>query len=347
MIYLVSSGGLGSQSTGGTPASDGGAAPAENTVKLVGAPCTQGTTLTSSVVRRYTEVAQTTQNITILQNGVLKGTIAHGSTTTVQSGTNGDSLDLFVGLESTTFYPRHFTGKIDTCTASATTGDAQFFTEANDASVGGSKIVYADEAGLFSESPNKLVQIDTAPTVLITNDGQSNQNNGATPSSNDGGKNLTIGTGSSGAVTIKLSPSANTGWGVNGNVLACQFPSAVYDSVTPLKVQIVNGEILSETDVKPSNTRYPLIQSNNTVKAYKFPGLDARKTGDLYFNIKATADANHDPAGVLDRINCTIADTSYYQKQNSGEYVLDIENRDTNVDLGGANTVYDFEIGVA
>lgn len=342
-IWLYS-GGVPTQSgtdSGGTQQQSG------NTVEIVGAPCTQGTTLTSSVVRRYTDAAQSSENVTILQNGVLKGTITHGSTTTVQSGVNGDTLDLYVGLESTTFYPRHFQGKISTCTASATTGDSMYFTEVNDATVGGTKVTYSDATGLFAVAPNKLVQIDTAPAISVVNDGQANQNNGATPATSIGGQaNLTIGQGGSGSVTVKLSPSANTAWGALGNILECQFPQAVYDSANPIIVT-VDGSVAPETNVKSSSQIYPLIAANSTIKAFKFPALDARKTGDKTFSMKFTADANHDPSGVGDRINCTIADVSYYQRQNDGAYVLDIENRDANTDLGGANTVYDFEIGVA
>lgn len=316
-----------------------------STVQIVGAPCTQATTLTVSTVRRYTEVAQTGENATILQNGVLKGTFAHLGTTTVQSGANGDNLELFPGLQSTTFYPRHFKGKITTCTGAATTGDVQYFTEVNDATVGGAKITYNDADGIYSASPNKLVQIDTSPTITIVNDGQANQNTGGQGQGT--GSNLTIGTGGSGSVTVKLSPGANSGWGVNGNVLACQFPAAVYDSANPLIVTVPGSGVLQPASITPSSTRYPLINANNTVKTYQFPGIDSRKTGDLTFSVKPTADQNHDPAGANDRINCTLADVSYYQKQNSGAYVLDIENRDTNVELGGANTVYDWEIGVA
>ena len=332
------------QSGAGTPPAT---TPPANTVTLVGAPCTQSTTLTSSIVRRYTEAAQTTQNITILQNGVLKGTIAHASTTTVQSGPNADLLDLYAGLESTTFYPRHLKGKLTTCTGSATTGDASFADQSSvDAnSELGAPIAYSDATGIFSVSPNKLVQIDTTPTITIVNDGQANQNTGGQGQST--GFNLTIGAGGSGSVTVKFSPSSNVGFGVMGNALVCQFPQAVYDSANPLTVTVPGTGVLAESSLKPSSQTYPLIAANNTIKSYKFPGMDSRKTGDISFSIKATADANHNPAGANDRVNCTVADGSYYQKQNTGQYVIDIENRDTNVDLSGKHSVYDFEIGVA
>ena len=330
----------GTQSVPPAGGSDGSQAPSGNTVTIVGAPCTQATTLTSSVVRRYTEVAQTTENATIIQNDVLRGTFAHGGTTTVQSGANGDTLEIFPGLQSTTFYARHLKGKITTCTGSATTGDGQYFKEVDDATPGGAKISYMDETGIYSNSPNKLVQIDTAPTITIVNDGQASQNTGRD------GQNLTIGAGGSGSVTVKFSPSANAGWGINGNVLACQFPSAVYDSANSVIVT-VNGAVAPEAVKTPSSNQYPLIAANNTVKVYKFPGIDSKKTGDLSFSMKFTAAQNNNPSGVLDRINCTMFDTNFYQKQNSGEYVLDTENRDTSVDLGGANTNWDWEVGVA
>lgn len=318
---------------------------AANTVKIVGAPCTQATTLTSSIVRRYTEVAQTAQNVTILQNNVLKGTIAHASTTTVQSGVNGDTLELFPGLESTTFYPRHFKGVITTCTGSATTGDAQYFTEVDDETVGGPKIKY-DGIGAngvanikFAPSPNKLVQIDTAPTITVENLGQASQNTGRA------GQNLTIGAGGSASVRVKYSVTINTGYGVNGNILACQYPSAVYDATNPIVVTM-DGANLDESSVKPSLIQYELIAGNNTIKAFKFPGMDGTKRGDYEFTAKATAATNNNPSGILDRINCTLADVSIYQREKDGAYVLDIEDRDQNTDLGGSKTTYDFEVGV-
>lgn len=335
-LFPASAGSGGTGTGGGT-----GAGTSTSTVTVVGAPCTQSTTLTVSTVRRYTEVAQTAQNATILQNSVLKGTIAHGSSTTVQSGSNADELEIFPGLQSTTFYPRRMKGKLTTCTGSATTGD-QSFVEVDDTTPGGAKIKYGDDTGLFVKSPNKLVQIETAPTITIVNDGQADSQ---TDLNQVSGENLSIGSGASGSVTVKYSPSANVGWGIHGNVLACQYPSGTYDPTNPIRVT-VNGAVLDEADVKPSSTVWALIQSNNTVKSFKFPGIDARKTGDLLFSVKMTADPNDDPASILDRINCTIADVSYYQKQNTGAYVLDIENRDTNVDLGGANTISDFVIGV-
>ncbi len=339
---------LGSQSSTPQAAGEGasgGAAPTGNTVTVVGAPCTQSTTLTGSLVRRYTEAAQTAENVTIRQNGVLKATVAHAGTTTVQSGPNADDLELFPGLESTTFYPRHFKGKLNTCTAAATTGDPSFV-EVNDETPGGAKISYVDETGLSSKSPNKLVQIDTVPTITIVNDGQADQNTGGQGQGT--GFNLTIGSGGSGSVTVKFSPGAEAGWGIHGSILACQFPSAVYDASNPLTVTMITGGsgVLPLADKAPSNTVFPLIGANNTVKAFRFPGIDAKRTGDVSFTLKLLADGNHNPGGGLDRVNCTTADVGIYQKK-SGEYVLDVENRDTNVDLAGKNTVYDFEVGVA
>ena len=342
-LLVGQSGSTGQSASGGT--ADGAqATPAANTVQIVGAPCTQSTTLTASVVRRYTDVAQTAQNVTILQNGVYKSATAHAGTTTIQSGPNADLLDLYPGLQTSdgqalTFYPRHLKGKLTTCTGSATTGDASFV-EVDDETPGGEKVKYTETSGLYAAAPNKLTQIETAPTITIVNDGQATQNTGRD------GQNLTIGAGGSGSVTVKLSPSANVGWGVNGNILACQFPSSVYDAANPVTVT-VNGKTADPADKQPSLIAYPLIGANNTVKAYKFPGLDSKKTGDLTFSLKFSANSNNNPAGNLDRINCTIADVSYYQRERDGAYVLDIEDRDQNLDLGGANTVYDFEIGVA
>jgi len=323
-----------------------GQQPADTVVKVVGAPCTQATTLTSSIVRRYTEVAQTTQNATILQNGVLLGTIAHGSTTTVQSGANGDELVIFPGLASTTFYPRKFKGKLTTCTGSATTGDPSFV-EVDDVTPGGVKVKYSDETGLFAKSPNKLVQIDIAPTITVVNDGQADAQQGQVVNDGAAGfENLTIGSGGTGSVTVKFSPAANTGWGINGNILSCQFPSGTYDSQNPIAVNVVGQGALVTSDINPSTTLYPLYQANNTVKSFQFPGIDAKKTGDVIFTVKMTASSDDNPAGALDRINCSTADVSYYQKQSNGQYLLDVENRDTSADLGGNNAVYDFVIGV-
>lgn len=320
----------------------GAPAPAQtpaNTVILVGAPCTQSTTLTSSVVRRYTEAAQTTENVTILQNGILRGTTAHGSTATVQSGVNGDTLDLYPGLQSTTFYSTHLKGKLATCTGATTTGDPQF-NVVNDPSVGGAGITYTD-------TPNHLTQIDTAPTFTIINDDTFTSNTGGQGQGT--GANETIGSGGTGSVTVTVRPSGNqVGIGaIGGNILACQYPSTVYDASQGVRAVDALGKDFPASSVVPSSTNYVLIGSNNTVKAWKIPAIDGNQQAIFKMQLILKADNNHNPAGALDRINCTLADTNYYQKQNGGAYVLDIENRDTNVDLGGANTNYDFEVGVA
>src|SRR3990167_839909 len=343
-VYLAFSSGLiggsASQAATGTGA-DSGSVPAGNIVQVVGAPCTQATTLTASVIRRYTEAAQTAQNVTILQNGNLRATVAHGSTTTVQSGANGDTLDLFPALQATTFYARHLQGKLTTCTGSATTGDASF-KEVDDPTVGGAKVTYSEASGIFASATNKVVQMDTAPTISVTNPTESNSQTGTNELS---GNNLTIGTGGTGSVKVNIQPTINTGWGINGNVLVCQFPSAMYDSVNPL-VPSVNGATLDSTETKLSSNNYALIAANSTVRAWKMMGIDGRKNSQIDLDMRIYADVNHDPASLIDRINCTVADTNFYQKQQTGAYVLDIENRDTSADLGGANTVYDFVIGV-
>lgn len=343
LVYLVFSGGIGgsggTQSAGGAASGSGAPASSGNTVTLVGAPCTQSTTLTASVVRRYTEVAQTAQNVTVLQNGVLKGTIAHGGTTTVQSGPNGDSLDLYPSFDNdATFYTQHLKGKLETCTGSATTGDAAF-KFVKDESVGGAGIDYSD-------FPNKVIQIDTAPTISVQNDDPNQVNDGNTAGT-AGAANLTMGQGSQNSVTVTFRPTYNTGIGpIGGNILACQFPSAVYDSANPL-VASMNGAPLEASSSNPSSTLYPLIGANNTVKSWKVSGIDGRLQTKVSFGLTVKANSNNNPTGHLDRINCTMFDTDYYQRQSDGKYVLDIENKDTNSDLGGANSNFDFVVGVA
>src|SRR3990167_4549025 len=232
VIWLISSGTLGGKTQATAPAPSGNAADTSNmatsTVKVVGAPCTQSTTLTASVIRRYTDVAQTAQNVTIYQNGVLKGTIAHGGTTTVQSGTDGDMLDLFPALDkSTTFYSRHLTGKITTCTGSATTGDSKYFKEVPQSEDLGIGVVIGSALN-FADYPNKVVQMDTTSSgnlFSIVNDGQASTNTGGQGQST--GANLTIGSGGSGSVTITIRAGSKTALAANGGVMACQFPQAV------------------------------------------------------------------------------------------------------------------------
>lgn len=330
---------------------------AENTIKIVGAPCTQATTLTSSVIRRYTDVAQTAENVTVVQNGVLRGTIAHGGTTTVQSGPNGDKLDLYPAFDrSATFYARHLRGTLGTCTGSATSGDAAFNEVPREDDLGDNvklgKPIRFEGALVY---PNKVMQIDTtanADLFSIVNDGQANQNTGGQGQGT--GANLTIGSGGSGSVTITFRPGYNLAIGPNGNVLACQLTQAVYQTEAPLSVTYA-GTSLEATDTKPSSTNYPLVNANNTVKAFAFPGVDGRATPTVTIQLTARADSNHNPSGTNDRINCTIFDSDFYQRQKDGKYVLDIENRDVNDNLGRGGTggtvvttpEASFEIGVA
>lgn len=354
-VWMFSTGNFGGTSQQATGTAGGAAPPsasAGNTVTVVGAPCTQSTTLTASVVRRYTDVAQTAQNVTIYQNGVLKGTIVHGGTTTVQSGTDGDKLDLYPALDrSTTFYSRHLRGKITTCTGSATTGDAQYFKEVPQSEDLGNGVVIG--AGLsFSDYPHKVVQMDTTASstlFAIVNDGQATVNTGRD------GNNLTIGAGGSGSVTITVRGGSKSAIGANGNVLACQYPQAVYKADTPM-AWTLNDVPLAKTETKPSSQNFVLIGSNNTVSAFAFPTINgetnpvSRLVGVFY------ADSNHNPQpSALDRINCTIFDAERYTRQSDGKVVLDIENRDTNDNLGlggngaliNSNPDPSFEIGVA
>lgn len=339
-------------SVGNTAAASSSVAPT-NTVQIVGAPCTIATTLTSSVVRRYTDVAQTGQNVTLyvttpISNGangytfvgaspVLKGTFAHGGTTTVQSGPNAQLIDAYIAFDkSTTFYVRHLRGKFDTCTGAGSTGDTVFQPVAASEDLGDNVILGKEIDQNYL--PNKVLQMDTTSNsnlFSIVNDGQANQNNGF----GGGGGNLTIGTGSSGSVTVTFRPGYNLAIGPRGNVLACQFPQAVYLADAPISVSIDGVGVLADTPTKPSTSNYPLINANNTVRAFALPGIDGRATPVQTWHMTFRASANNNPQNNgLDSINCTIFDSNYYTRQRDGKVVLDIENRDTNDNLGLGGT---------
>ena len=132
---------------------------------------------------------------------------------------------------------------------------------------------------------------------------------------------------------------------IGGNIVSCQFPSAIYDATTPISISI-DGQTLSEADKNPSSQQFVLYQANNTVRSFKFPGIDGRTNPVVKGNVIVRADSNHDPASFIDRVNCTVFDTDYYKRQSDSKWVVDTENRDTSADLGGANTVSDFVIGV-
>lgn len=323
----------GSGSTGSTGSSTSG------TLNVV-SDCTQSTTLSGSVLRLYTDATLSSENITVYQNGIERATISNGGTTTVQSGAkNADLLDIYPALQSTTYYANHFQGKLGTCTGAATTGDSQFKVVV-DPSPGGARVTSADSV------PNKVLAMGTTSTsITITNDGQSNAQDG---SGNQAGnfENLSIGAGATGSVAIQFKVPTNEAWGpIGGNIMACQYPSAIYDATNPIAVT-VNGQALTAAEKNPSSQQFILSQSNNTVKSFKFPGIDGRLTPVVSGNIVVKADTNHDPASLIDRINCTVFDTNYYKRQVDGKWVLDTENRDTNADLGAANSIMDFVIGV-
>jgi len=308
----------------------------DSVIKVVGGTCAQGTTLTNTLRRRYTEASASGENTTVFANGARLAIVGGGGgTTTVQSGTGGQELDLYVAEDlSTTYYTQHAKGKITECTAAASTGEDKYFKLVKDSSPGGEGITYSD-------APAKLILIaDTAVTIDITNDGQSNAQSGTNELT---GENLSIGTGGTGSVTLGFKVPYNTGWGaIGGNILACQYPSAVYDSANPI-IFTVGGKVLESADVSVPSQRFVLIQNNNTVKTWKFPGIDGRLTPTIPGSAIIRASSNNDPQSILDRFNCTTFDTDYYQKQ-TGEFVVDIVNRDTNADLGGANTLFDFVI---
>lgn len=328
------------QSTGGNAGAvaGGSAVTPVNTVTVVGAPCALGTTLTNNLKRRYTEASLTAENSTVFTNGARASVVGGNSgTVTVQSGVNSQALDIYHAEDlSTTYYTQHVKGKITECAAAAVTGEEKYFKFVQDSSPGGAAVSYSD-------SPHKLIAIADGVTIDIVNDGQANAQTNANEVS---GENLSLGTGGTGSVSLTFKVDYNEGWGViGGNIMACQFPSAVYDAATPL-IPTVAGQSLSEASVTVPSQIFPLINSNNSVKAWKFPGIDGRLTPSVAGSMILRASSNNDPQSLADRVNCTVFDTDYYQKQADGALVLDIINRDTNANLGGANTIFDFVIGV-
>lgn len=345
LILVVQSGALSSflpaQSSGGSAGASGGsAATSGNTVTVVGAPCTQGTTLSNNLRRRYTEASLTSENSTVFGNGARLAILSgNAGTTTVQSGVNGQDIDIYYAEDvSATYYTQHAKGKITECTSAASTGEDKYFKLVKDSSP-------ADPADriAYSEAPHKLVAIADGVTIDITNDGQANAQSGTNEVT---GENLSVGTGGTGSVTLKFKVDYNEGWGViGGNIMACQFPSSVYDSANPI-LFTVGGKKLEDASVSVPSSRFVLYQSNNTVKTWKFPSIDGRLTPAVDGSAVIRASSNNDPLSILDRFNCTVFDTDYYQTQSDGKFVLDIVNRDTNADLGGANTIFDFVVGV-
>lgn len=342
--YLVYSNGLipgfgpAASTAPGAGTGSSGSTGSTNTLNI-NSDCTQGTTLTGNILRLYTDATLTSENSTVYVGGSELKTIGNGGTTTVQSGKNGQTLELYPALYSTTYYANHFTGKLATCTAGASTADPQF-TVVKDESPGGAGVTQAQVS-------NKVYLISTGVTTTITNDGQSNSQDGNLNIGSGGGfENLSIGTGSTGSVQFQFKVPSKEAWGpIGGNIMSCQFPSAVYDATTPISITVA-GQTLAAADKNPSSQQFVLYQANNTVKSFKFPGIDGFANTIISGAAVIKADQNHDPSMAGDRINCTVFDTNYYKRQVDGKWVVDTENRDTNADLGGANTNFDFVIGV-
>ena len=326
-------------STGGTPTTGSSGSTGTTNTLNIASDCTQGTTLTGNILRLYTDALLTSENTTVYVDGAELKTIGNGGTTTVQSGKNGQTLELYPALYSTTYYANHFKGQLATCTAGASTADSQF-TVVKDDSPGGAGVSVAQVS-------NKVYFIADNVGVTITNDGQSNAQDGTGNIGSAGGfENLSISQGSSGSVQMQFKVDFNEAYGpIGGNIIACQFPSAIYDATNPISITVA-GQTLSASDKNPSSQQFVLYQANNTVKSFKFPGIDGRATPIVPGSVVLKADQNHKPASFIDRVNCTVFDTDYYKRQVDGKWVVDIENKDTNADLGGANSIFDFVIGV-
>ena len=326
-------------STGGTPTTGSSGSTGTTNTLNIASDCTQGTTLTGNILRLYTDALLTSENTTVYVDGSELKTIGNGGTTTVQSGKNGQKIELYPALYSTTYYANHFKGELATCTAGASTANPQF-TVVKDDSPGG--------AGVSApQVSNKVYLMSTGPVVSITNDFQSDAQDGTGNIGSAGGfENLSISQGSIGSVQLQFKVPSKEAWGpIGGNIMSCQFPSAIYDSTNPISITVA-GQTLTAADKNPSSQQFVLYQANNTVKSFKFPGIDGMANTIISGAMVITADQNHEPAAFIDRVNCTVFDTNYYKRQVDGKWVVDTENRDTNADVGAANSLFDFVIGV-
>ena len=279
------------------------------TVEVVGK-CGQSVTLTADMVEKYAEsTSMSAQNVTIIVNGAESGTRSDGGTLTVKEG---DKIILYYAADpaGNTYMASRAEGIIPNCAPAVLTSDNSVFSP-----VGAWK--------LFRQS--------TQPTVTIINDDSTTQ-----PTAQ------AIGTGATRHLTVKLYPAFEQGYGhpQGGNTLSCRFTDSQIDQAGTV-ISLSGTGTLPDATYVPSSTIFALSATNQSTKNWKVPFLDGKVNTVAEFDFGIKGDDTNDPVAATN-FSCVLHDVDYY-KNDAGDYLLDVEDRDDNTNIGRAT---DFPINI-
>lgn len=272
------------------------------TVEVVGK-CGQSVTLTADMVEKYAEATSMSgQNVTILVNGAEVGTRSDGGTVTVKEG---DKITLFYAVDpaGTGYMASKAEGVIPNCAPAVLTSDNDVFNP--------------DDA-------YKLYDISTQPSVTIINDDQTT----------NPGTAQAIGQGATRHVTVKLYPAFEQGYGhpEGGNTLSCRFTDSQIDQAGT--TVSLGGKSLPAATYVPSSTVFSVSATNQSTKYWAVPFLDGKVNTVSEFDFGIKGDDTNEPTATTN-FSCILHDVDYY-KNDAGMYLLDVEDRDDNTNIGRA-----------
>ena len=307
LIFLLMGGSLGGigQSAGGAPATGSSEPKVDSTVKLVGQKCTQPTTFTLNMVRRYAEATSMTgQNATVFVNGVNRGVVSNAGTLRIS---DGDKVSVYYNLDpaGATYAAAKSEGTLTGCLSSVSSGNSDIFKDT-----------------VLGAAANKVYEIDSAPTVSLINlvDYTVNPTSG-----------LSITAGDSKTVRATITYPAEEGYGViGGSTLACRFTDSQIDQGETNAV--LDGVTLGSATYVPSSTRFSLSATNQSTKFWAVPAIDGKLKTSSTLDLVITGDGTNEPTAATN-FSCEMKDTDLFLNDD-GVVAVGVEDSDDQSEIG-------------
>lgn len=277
------------------------------TVEVVGK-CGQPVTFTVDLVEKYAEsTSMSAQNATIVVNGEERAVRSDGGTLTLAEG---DSVDIYYALDpaGSAYQASKASGVIPNCKPSVTSSDNSIF----------------DPDGAY-----KLYDVQTQPTITTINLENYETLTGVGP-------NLSISAGATKTARNTITWTFEEGYGtLDGSTLACRFTDSQIDQAATSAV--LDGKQLDVAKYVPSNTRFSLSAANQSSKFWSFPAIDGKAQSSSTLDVKIKGDDTSQPTSATN-FSCEVKDADYY-KTDGGQYMIDVEDRDDNSEVGRAASV--------
>lgn len=289
------------QPTAQPPPSSGGSL---GTVEVVGK-CGQPVTFTVDLVEKYAEsTSMSSQNATVVVNGEERAVRSDGGTLTLAEG---DNVDIYYALDpaGSAYQASKASGVLPNCKPSVTSSDNTIFDPDN---------------------AYKLYDVQTQPTITTINLENYETLNGV-------GTNLSIGAGATKTARNTITWTFEEGYGtLDGSTLACRFTDSQIDQSATSAV--LDGRQLDVAKYVPSNTRFSLSAANQSSKFWSFPAIDGKTQSSSTLDLKIKGDDTNQPTTATN-FSCEVKDADYY-KTDGGQYMIDVEDRDDNSEVGRA-----------